>query len=240
MAVTQTFAELEKRLTSEPKEPQIDVDSLDAFSNQLLEIARENGYILHSYYGRKPRVVLLGFSHRGNKINQESELATILLSSLSYGDIINHEGRGPIEVAYEGYHRNDLIGKLKEFLSANDIRVIFNDNNMLLGEFMMASNRLKIAKEEHGKNMNNPCYVEAINNYMQALQNRDYNFCLHESCGIVPLIKGDANNYKQLPPDSRIFQLTGILHVHSGNMHKCLEDANISYIALIPNKKFFD
>lgn len=65
------FTELRERPRSEPREKEVDKNTLDAFSIRLVESAKANGYVLHSWYGRRPRAIL-------GDVRQKSHKKTLL------------------------------------------------------------------------------------------------------------------------------------------------------------------
>ena len=238
MDIIKKYNELDKRICSQPKEKIKDFFTLDVFSQKLINTAKQNNYILHSHYGSNPRVVLLGFTHKGNEINQEEELMSTLKNSMNYGDILASEGNGLCEIIYEFHQYNDLVGKLKDFFIEKDIRTIFNDDKILILNFMQASSKLRLTEEKYDKYPKNPEYITAIENYLQTLKARDDNFCKHKSGGIIPLIKDTAKIYKKPKLGAKIFQLVGTTHIYTENMQKCLEEAKVPYLVFVPNKKY--
>ena len=100
---------------------------------------------------------------------------------------------------------------------------------------MIASNALKLAEENYCRE--DPLYHQAVQDFMDTFQMRDENFCYHKATGIIPLINGTTRNYKKLEEQAKIFQLLGVLHIHSGNITDSLENERINYISLIPKER---
>jgi hypothetical protein len=203
-------------------------------SQTILSSAEDNGYSAIELYGDKPKVIVIGFTHKTKKIDQEDQIENILRDTLSSGDIILCEGRGPSEMSYPHYHIDDLFGKLKDYLSSQGIRTLNNDEKMKVANFIVAANHLKRLKDEFGNDYENAAVKEAVADYMKSLDERDINFCDHCATGIIPLIEGTTKNYKKMNPDAKIFQMVGMLHIYNGIVQEKLKEAQIPYIVLAP------
>jgi len=240
MGAVQRYLENEKNFISfkagNPSNYLENLPKLDDFSEKVITLAQENGYVLHSKYGDNPRVFIFGMTHTDGWIDQEEHLEKLLPKIMNPDDLLMHEGRGPVEASYPNYHKEDLIGKLKRYFIDNDIRTIFNDDKMKIGEFMVASNRLKLAKEKHNNDYSNPIVEEAVEVYIKSFDNRDLNFCQHETAGIIPLIKGNSKNYKELNCSNKIFQVIGLLHIYNRVIQDCLEAEDVPYLVFVPSK----
>ena len=100
----------------------------------------------------------------------------------------------------------------------------------------MAANKLKQLKEELDTDYENPLVKKAVTDYMHTFDERDINFCDHDTAGIIPLVEGTTRNYKKMNPDAKIYQMVGMLHVLNGVIQDKLKKAEIPYVVLIPNK----
>ncbi|MFC1697940.1 hypothetical protein ACFL1H_06380 [Nanoarchaeota archaeon] len=193
----------------------------------IIAYSESQNYDIHSKFGDNPRLFIYGYTHPNQKMVQEDELFNILSKFAQSGDMLAMEGKGPSEVAYDGYFRDDLIGKLKQIFINKGVRTIHNDNKEIIVQFMLLSNKYKIAKEK-----NDPNLEKIKSEYDQIQIKRDDNFCLHESTGIVHLINGTANIWKPLEND--LYQLLGAGHLMDGQIYNQLKNNNISYISFLP------
>ncbi len=201
------------------------------------EIAEKHGFARHKGYGSNPRVYLFGFTHPGNEIAQQDGLHGILQEGTKPGDMVLMEGftrfTTPFEVDWDGYHANDLIGRLKEVFIERGVRVIYNDRSGLCGEYLATASQLQY-RERQG--MRDAEFARLSARLPKIGRERERNFCLHKSSGIVPLVKGTAKILKQPSPDARFFQLTGIAHVKSGVMDDLLQQHDVPYISFLPRE----
>ncbi len=229
---------LKRKVCSPFQEIKVDPSSLDEFSQKLLDACHQNSYVLHSRFGENPRVVILGYSHKASKNNQEDGLVAILKKSMGLGDALAQEGGGPCEIIYKNHAGRDLVGKLKEFFLEKDIRVFLNEKQSLILSFMLASNRLNFIQKEYGESNKPLEYVRALEDYFQVLKARDDTMCHHESFGIIPLVQDTADIWNGLSPAAKIYQLVGLLHIHTGNISKNLQESGVSNLIFIPKEPY--
>ena len=234
MRATEQLDRLYSRILDTPQELDLDQLTLDDFSQHLISLAHEHDFVVHSTHGSQPQLVLIGITHKSGMVDQENELVHILQHSMQANDMLLYENsdmQDVYEVDYPGYHRNDVVGQLKNFLMEKDIRVVMNDARSVRGSYMLALSRYNNCKQ------NGTVKEELAEQLLDAREKRDRSFCYHPSAGIVPLAKRTAKIYKQPEDDARLFQVFGLGHLIDDNITSYLKQEDISFIAFEPLKK---
>lgn len=182
-----------------------------------------NDYSFHSGYGKDPRVYIFGYKHKGNQNKQEDQLYEILTNIMKPKDILLTEGNGQFILDLKRYNKDNFFGRLKDFLIKNEIDLIFNDDRHLIADSTVVNSNIKSTGEEK--------YYEE---FLDIVKKRDYNFCHHKSCGIIPIVKGTTKLYRQLSPENKVVQIFGEGHIYAGNISEELQKARVSYMMFEP------
>tara|TARA_Y100000031_G_C8247579_1_gene398877 strand:- start:3840 stop:4616 length:777 start_codon:yes stop_codon:yes gene_type:complete len=227
------------RLFEEPQDLDVDLAKLNEFSRELISTARENRYVVHSAYGKNPRVFVFGYYHVSGFPDQYTELARIFESHMRSPDILLLEGEDPCGVDYDDKGiTNPLILKLKEVFKKRDIRTLFNDNTDLKNRAKLSTSVLEKFKNENPGYVNEPGFLELASEYVAAWRNRDNHFCENKLTGIVPFIDGTTKNYKPPSQDANFFQAFGAAHVYADIVGQCLRSNDVAHMMFVPKERF--
>lgn len=211
-----------------------DMDRFTGDARSLAESAPAQGFSVYSVSSPDPRVILVGNTHKGTGIDQRKEIVQFLSSSMKPGDLLmceNSDNLGIYEVDYPSYRRDDLVGELKGFLSANKIRTIMNDKTELRAAHWEAV--CPVSKEIAQGTLSDAC----ARKFLDAQKARDNSFCYNPVVGMIPILRGTARLHNPPQPGSRIFQVVGFGHLTANTIVSNLENEGIGYIALEPRNK---
>jgi hypothetical protein len=192
---------------------------------RIQDACRHNEYALVSCSGDNPQVIVLGYTHPGNKIQQLDAIIAILKEILRDGDRVMMEGtRGEVnrkQSTSQGV-------KIRQGLKHRRFRISYNDDPRLLVEIRMQRMCIGIRGSVDGRTEIEELKIHALN------RERDRLFCLDPATGLVPVAQRSAIDEVQLGPSNRVFQLIGYGHIVQGYLESHLKQAGVPYHIYVP------
>lgn len=236
MDTLERYSELMKRTWNEkPKEIQVNGADLDPYALNLVDKAKKNEYLVHSFYGVNPRVFIWGIDYSLSNHDQEERLADIFGAAMKTGDVLLYEGNDPSELDMFTKNYGGLVGRLQPFFVENGIRVLNNDDIRLRNkEYLNDRNRIALRKSPDFKVDEE--YLDSIRELFDLSRKKAGIICHNPFSGIVPIHERENVGSGTFREDAMIHQVLNLFDLQAGYVPDSLLDSGVPYLTFVPAK----